>query len=61
MTAAAELGYVPAGDYAATVTEEIDWLVSAASGGPDADLLPGLGLDYQAEDRWLRARRSPAS
>jgi nucleoside-diphosphate-sugar epimerase len=56
MTAALDLGYVPAGDYAATVTEEIDWLVSAADGGPDADLLPGLDLDYPAEDRWLRAR-----
>jgi NAD(P)-dependent dehydrogenase (short-subunit alcohol dehydrogenase family) len=46
------------GNYAATVTEEIDWLVSAARGGADADLLPELGLDYQAEDRWLRSKRS---
>ena len=30
MAAAAELGYVPAGDYAATVAEEIDWLVESA-------------------------------
>jgi NAD(P)-dependent dehydrogenase (short-subunit alcohol dehydrogenase family) len=58
MTAALDLGYAPAGDYAATVTEEIDWLVSAARGGADADLLPELGLDYQAEDRWLRSKRS---
>jgi nucleoside-diphosphate-sugar epimerase len=60
MTAALDLGYAPAGDYAATVSEEIDWLVSAARGGADADLLPELGLDYQAEDRWLRSKRSPA-
>jgi hypothetical protein len=30
-SAAAALGYVPAGDYAATVTAEVDWLVRAAS------------------------------
>jgi nucleoside-diphosphate-sugar epimerase len=59
-TASLGLGYVPAGDYAATVTEEINWLVSAARGGADADLLPELCLDYQAEDRWLRGKRSPA-
>ena len=40
--------------------EEIDWLVSAARGGADADLLPELCLDYQAEDRWLRGKRFPA-
>ncbi len=34
-SAAADLGYVPAGDYAATVGEEIDWLASGAR--PDAD------------------------
>ncbi len=64
MTAAAELGYTPAGDYAATVAQEVDWLVSAARGGEDADRLPGPGdsffgplLDYAAEDRYLAAGR----
>ncbi len=59
-TAALELGYVPAGDYAATVAEMVDWLVSAAEGGEGADLLPASDdeyfaplLDYTAEDRLL--------
>lgn len=58
MTAAADLGYVPVGDYAATVTESVDWLVGAARGGEGADLLPAPDdpffaplLDYAAEDR----------
>lgn len=60
MTAAVELGYKPVGDYAATVAEEVDWLVDAAAGGEDADLLPtdddpyfGPMLDYAAEDAYL--------
>ncbi len=64
MTAAAGLGYVPAGDYATTVAAEVDWLAAAAGGGPDADLIPGPGdsyfaplLDYAAEDRWLAGQR----
>ncbi len=63
MAAAAGLGYTPAGDYAATVSSEVDWLVTAARGGEDADLIPGAGdsyfaplLDYPAEDRWLESR-----
>jgi nucleoside-diphosphate-sugar epimerase len=63
MTAAAALGYTPAGDYATTVTTEVDWLTAAARGGDDADLIPGPAddyfaplLDYPAEDRWLAAR-----
>ena len=63
MTAAAGLGYTPAGDYAATVAAEVDWLVAAAQGGEDADLIPGPGdeyfaplLDYRVEDRWLAAQ-----
>lgn len=63
MTAAAELGYTPAGDYAATVREAVDWLVGAARGGEGADRLPapddsrfGPLLDYAAEDRHLAAR-----
>ncbi|MFC4856847.1 NAD-dependent epimerase/dehydratase family protein [Actinophytocola glycyrrhizae] len=42
MSAARELGYQPAGDYAATVTAELDWLVSAAR------LPPGFRHDYFA-------------
>jgi nucleoside-diphosphate-sugar epimerase len=59
MSAAVELGYTPAGDYAKTVADEVDWLVSAARG--DA-ILPALDdeyfgplLDYAAEDRYLAA------
>jgi nucleoside-diphosphate-sugar epimerase len=58
LTAAAALGYVPAGDYASTVAEEVDWLVSA-------ELLPAADdpffapfLDYAAEDRFMAGRRS---
>ena len=68
MTAAAELGYTPAGDYAATVAEEVDWLVSAARGGQGADRLPGPDdsffaplLDYAAEDRYLAGRSQPSA
>jgi nucleoside-diphosphate-sugar epimerase len=64
MSAALELGYTPAGDYATTVTDEIDWLVAAARGGEDSDLLPGPDdpyfgpmLGYEAEDRVLAVRR----
>jgi nucleoside-diphosphate-sugar epimerase len=63
-TAATELGYVPVGDYAATVVEELDWLVAAAAGGSDAALLPPADdpffapyLDVTAEDRFLARRR----
>jgi nucleoside-diphosphate-sugar epimerase len=63
MSAAAALGYTPAGDYATTVAAEVDWLTAAARGGDDADLIPGPAddyfarlLDYPAEDRWLAAR-----
>jgi nucleoside-diphosphate-sugar epimerase len=67
MTAAAGLGYTPAGDYAATVAAEVDWLIAAAQGGEDADLIPGPGdeyfaplLDYRGEDRWLAAQTASA-
>ena len=66
MTAAARLGYIPAGDYATTVAAEVDWLAAAARGGADADLIPGPGdryfapmLDYAAEDRWLAGPARP--
>ena len=64
MTAAAELGYSPVGDYASTVADEVDWLVSAANGGDGADVLPPPDddffapmLDYAAEDAFLAAHR----
>jgi nucleoside-diphosphate-sugar epimerase len=46
-TAASELGYVPAGDYEATVAEEVDWLVANP---PDGE------FDYTDEDRYLALR-----
>lgn len=62
-TAALELGYAPAGDYAATVVEELEWLVAAARGGESAGSVPADDdeffarfLDYAAEDRYLAAR-----
>jgi nucleoside-diphosphate-sugar epimerase len=67
MAAAARLGYTPDGDYAATVATEVDWLIAAAHGGEDADLVPGPGdeyfaplLDYRSEDRWLAAQTAGA-
>jgi nucleoside-diphosphate-sugar epimerase len=65
MSAAAALGYVPTGDYAATVTHELDWLLAAARSGVGAEswAIPSDGdpffaplLDYAAEDRFLAAR-----
>ncbi len=47
-TAAVELGYVPAGDYAATVAEEVDWLVASGPRQIDDEF-----FDYAAEDRYL--------
>ncbi len=62
MTAASELGYVPAGDYATTVRAQVDWLVSAAHGDDDlvrswmSDGFFDSLLDYAAEDRYLAER-----
>lgn len=60
MTASLELGYEPVGDYAATVADEVEWLVAAARGGEGAEHLPSLDdpffgplFDYAAEDRYL--------
>ena len=47
-SAALELGYVPAGDYAATVAETVHWLVGAAQGGEGAELLPAANDEYFA-------------
>jgi len=54
LTAAGELGYVPVGDYAATVAAEIDWLVNERP--PIDDEFFGQYVDYAAEDRYLSAR-----
>lgn len=65
MTAAGQLGYQPAGDYATTVTTELDWLVSIADRAPShtAQLPPGFNpeyfapmLNYAAEDSYLAER-----
>jgi nucleoside-diphosphate-sugar epimerase len=57
MSAARQLGYQPAGDYAATVTAELDWLVSTAQlpSGFDHEYFAPM-LDYAAEDAYLAER-----
>ena len=64
-SAAVELGYAPVGNYAATVAEEVDWLLMAARTG-DAASLPRNDdpffaplFDYDGEDRFLASRDSP--
>jgi nucleoside-diphosphate-sugar epimerase len=59
--AALALGYEPAGDYATTIVEEIDWLASGGDGpgslpAPDDPFFAPL-LDYAAEDRYLGVSR----
>ncbi|MFF7727048.1 NAD-dependent epimerase/dehydratase family protein [Streptomyces sp. NPDC008001] len=63
-SAAAALGYRPAGDYATTAAAEIDWLVEAARTGDPAGILPAADDeyfrrfgDYAAEDAFLAARQ----
>ena len=58
MTAAAELGYVPAGDYGSTVADEVDWLVQNPL--PDDDALSPY-FDYAAEDRYLASIGRPTT
>lgn len=60
MTAANQLGYVPAGNYATTLAEQTDWLLAAHDAGDPKGVLPRPDdsffapyLDYDAEDRWL--------
>jgi nucleoside-diphosphate-sugar epimerase len=66
MTAAAELGYAPAGGYAITVAAQVDWLVSAAGQEPDlvrrwmSDGFFDSLLDYAAENRYLSERGDAA-
>jgi nucleoside-diphosphate-sugar epimerase len=56
MTAAAELGYSPVGDYATTVADEVEWLVSAEREGRlDHEFFEPF-FDYAAEDRYLATR-----
>lgn len=59
MTAAAELGYTPAGDYASTVAGEIDWLVE--SGPPRDDEFFDGSFDYAAEDGYLDSIGRPTT
>jgi nucleoside-diphosphate-sugar epimerase len=51
-SAATQLGYVPAGDYASTVAGAVDWLVATAAGRPR--------FDYAAEDAYLSERGTSA-
>jgi len=58
-TAAVALGCQPAGDYASTVTDELDRLVTSprSGGAPDlAGYLPSM-FDYAIEDYYLARRR----
>jgi nucleoside-diphosphate-sugar epimerase len=62
MSAGLELGYVPVGDYATTVADEVDWLVAAAR-DQDVETPPDFDdpffedlFDYEAEDRYLATR-----
>ena len=55
MTAAAELGYEPAGDYATTVADEVAWLAESQPAWLDDEFFEQL-LDYEAENRWLAER-----
>jgi len=67
MSAAVDIGYRPAGNYAETVEEEVEWLVTSALKGRDgSELPPRLDaeffvpfFDYPAEDRYLAARPQP--
>lgn len=63
LSASFELGYVPAGDYATTVREEIEWLSSVALGPGEVRLPDYLDVeffersfDYLAEDNFLNDR-----
>jgi hypothetical protein len=57
-TAGTELGYVPAGDSAATVAAEVDWLGAASGAGRlrlDEEFFAG-SFDYAAEHAYLAGR-----
>ncbi len=62
-SASVALSYVPVGDYAATVADEVDWLVNAGRTGDPEGILPDPQdpfflpfLDYAAEDAYLAER-----
>jgi nucleoside-diphosphate-sugar epimerase len=56
-SAARQLGYEPAGDYAATVTAELDWLATTTlPPGFEHDYFAPM-LDYAAEDAYLTTRQ----
>lgn len=62
-SAALQLGYQPAGDYAATVADEVEWLVGAARSLDSVRFRAGLDreyfrpmFNYGAEDQHLAAR-----
>ncbi|MGK5685101.1 NAD-dependent epimerase/dehydratase family protein [Actinoplanes sp. URMC 104] len=64
-SAAQALGYRPVGDYATTVTDEIDWMIDEVAQEPTWKP-PGIEpetatswFDYAAEDSWLRATERP--
>ena len=66
-SAAADLGYRPAGTYATTVAAEIDWLIAATRDRAAAWALPADDdpyfaalLDYTAEDRYLATQPARA-
>ncbi|MGH8981011.1 MAG: NAD-dependent epimerase/dehydratase family protein, partial [Acidimicrobiales bacterium] len=61
--AARRLGYEPVGDYATTVTDELDWLVACAHDERGRHLLPSVDdpffapmCDYGREDDFLARR-----
>ena len=63
-TASLELSYKPAGDYAATVADEVDWLFDLYRAGDPDGLLPAADdpyfagyFDYAAEDAYLADRQ----
>jgi nucleoside-diphosphate-sugar epimerase len=56
-SASLALGYTPAGDYAATVADEVDWLVRERPSLEDEFFAPLF--DYEAEDAYLRNRTAP--
>ena len=53
-SAAVELGYAPAGDYASTVADEVEWLV--AGHGEGRLTFDSEPFDYAAEDAYLADR-----
>lgn len=55
MNTARQLDYQPAGDYATTVTAELDWLVSATPGGAGVS----AGAEVPPSSRCVMSAASP--